>query len=86
MLQQALLDYNRDHPQVTYHHTHHCLNYLRQTLMCDPAHTLEIGDFLSVDYEKDRMGDTLACRDWGKANSVLEEYHEKWLQWKARWD
>ncbi|KAG2081253.1 hypothetical protein BD769DRAFT_769329 [Suillus cothurnatus] len=35
MLQQALLDYNRDYPQVTYHHTHHCLNYLRQTLMCD---------------------------------------------------
>ncbi|KAG2122892.1 hypothetical protein BD769DRAFT_1473339, partial [Suillus cothurnatus] len=66
MLQQALLDYNRDYPQVTYHHTHHCLNYLRQTLMCDLAHMLEIGYFLSVDYEKDRMGDTLACRDWAR--------------------
>ncbi|KAG1890029.1 hypothetical protein F4604DRAFT_1708115 [Suillus subluteus] len=86
MLQQALLDYNRDQPKVTYHHTHHCLNYLRQTLMCDPAHTLEMGDFLSVDYEKDRIGDTLVCRDWGKAHSVLEEYHEKWLQWRAHWD
>jgi len=85
-LQQALLDYNRDEPQATYHHVHHCLNYLRQTLLCDSADTLEMGDFLSVDHEEDRMGDTLVCRDWGKAISVLEEYHEKWLQWKAHWD
>lgn len=85
-LQQALLDYDSDQPQATYHHAQHCLNYLRQTLMCDPAHTLEMGDFLSADYEKDRMGDTLVCRDWSKANSVLEEYHERWLEWRAHWD
>ncbi|KAG2030459.1 hypothetical protein BDR03DRAFT_1035477 [Suillus americanus] len=87
MLQKALLDYSRDQPQVTYRHAHHCLNYLRQTLMCNPkAHTLEMGDFLSVYHEKDRIGDTLVCRDWSKANSVLEEYHEEWLQWMAHWD
>ncbi|KAG2355600.1 hypothetical protein BDR07DRAFT_519805 [Suillus spraguei] len=50
--------------RLAYHHTHHCHKYLRQTLMCDPAHTLEMGDFPSIDYEKDRTGDTLVCRDW----------------------
>ncbi|KAG2068844.1 hypothetical protein BDR04DRAFT_1023478, partial [Suillus decipiens] len=61
------------------HHTHHRLNYLRQTLMCDPAHTLEMGDFPSVNYEKERIGDTLVYIDWCKEISVLKEHHEKWL-------
>ncbi|KAG1784960.1 uncharacterized protein HD556DRAFT_171334 [Suillus plorans] len=46
ILQQALLAYNCDQPYGTYHHTHHCLYYLRRILMCDPAHTLEMGSIV----------------------------------------
>ncbi|KAG1751342.1 uncharacterized protein EDB91DRAFT_601502 [Suillus paluster] len=83
-LETALLD--PTDPESLPHHVNHCFNYLRQTLMCEAAHTLEIGDFLSVNYEKDRVGDTLVCRDWEKAYSALDENYEQWVQWREHWD
>ncbi|PPR03307.1 hypothetical protein CVT24_012589 [Panaeolus cyanescens] len=38
---------NRHYPKATAKHVNHCLNYLRQTLMCDADYTLEEGDFVS---------------------------------------
>ncbi|KAG2123760.1 hypothetical protein DEU56DRAFT_745191, partial [Suillus clintonianus] len=67
MLELALLGGND--PEASFHHINHCFNYLRQTLMCEAAYTLEMGDFMSVDHEKDRVGDTLVCRDWEKVYS-----------------
>ncbi|KAG2123747.1 hypothetical protein DEU56DRAFT_983745 [Suillus clintonianus] len=84
MLELALL--GGSDPAASFHHINHCFNYLRQTLMCEAAYTVEMGDFLSVDYEKNKVGDTLVCRDWEKVYSVLDENHEKWVEWRAHWD
>lgn len=56
---------------VSKEHQHHCLNYLRQTLLCDAADTLEEGDFMSRDFEVDRTGGTLVCWDWEKVYDVM---------------
>lgn len=56
---------------VSTEHQQHCLNYLRQTLLCDAADTLEEGDFMSRDFEVDRIGGTLVCWDWRKVYDVM---------------
>ncbi|KAI6045797.1 hypothetical protein EDC04DRAFT_2162925 [Pisolithus marmoratus] len=56
---------------VSREHQHHCLNYLRQTLLCDAADTLEEGDFMLRDFEVDRVGGTLVCWDWEKVYDVM---------------
>lgn len=58
-------------------HSHHCLNYLRQTIMCNADLTLEpeivqgsqdVGEGLFV---------THVCKDWSKVHAFVEE-NEKW--------
>ncbi|KAG0700586.1 hypothetical protein DFH29DRAFT_615412 [Suillus ampliporus] len=46
-------------------HTHHCLNYLRQSTLCQADLTLEAGDFTTWDFTQRRVGATHVCRDWG---------------------
>lgn len=75
-----------DHPEATPHHIQHCFNYLRQNLLCDAADTLERGDFMERDYEVDRVGDTLACRDWSTVFDELDRNFAEWTEWKAEWD
>ncbi|KAI6160096.1 hypothetical protein EDD17DRAFT_1778633 [Pisolithus thermaeus] len=48
---------------VSKENQHHCLNYLRQTLLK--------GDFMSTDFEVDRIGGTLVCWDWRKVYDVM---------------
>jgi len=60
-------------------HVHHCLNYLRQLILCDANPTLEkvimeISD-RAVDLRKERV-----CRDWSKVWEVAEEGYEIWLE------
>ncbi|OBZ67519.1 hypothetical protein A0H81_12741 [Grifola frondosa] len=81
--QQALAD--RNDPEASVHHVQHCLNYLRQTLLCQAADTLELGDFMQRDFEVERIGDTLVCQDWGKVYGVLDEAYAEWRKWRVQW-
>ncbi|KAJ6547836.1 hypothetical protein DFH09DRAFT_926817, partial [Mycena vulgaris] len=66
-------------------HFAHCLNYLRQTLLCSAADMLEEGDFMAKDRSKDRQGDSLVCYDWKKVHDVLDGEYDKWVDWKKQW-
>lgn len=68
---------------VSDEHQHHCLNYLRQTFLCDAADTLEEGDFMVKDFEVDRVGGTLVCWDWKKVYDVMGR---QWREWRERVD
>lgn len=67
-IERAFID--RDHNISSPHHVSHCLNYLRQTFLCDAADTIEEGDFMKRNLQTDRVGDTLICWDWER---VYEE-------------
>ncbi|KAG2151241.1 uncharacterized protein EDB93DRAFT_307034 [Suillus bovinus] len=59
-------------------HTHHCLNYLRQWILCQADLTMEAGDFTTRDFEQDRVGATHVCRDWGKLyDSVAVNWEDR---------
>ncbi|KAH7884129.1 hypothetical protein F5I97DRAFT_1898746 [Phlebopus sp. FC_14] len=83
-IQRALND--RNDTYAAYGHLHHCFNYLRQTLLCQAADSLELGDFMERDYEYERVGDTLVCRDWEPVYSALEENYRNWLEWAKEWN
>ncbi|KAG1793517.1 uncharacterized protein HD556DRAFT_510562 [Suillus plorans] len=65
-------------PNFDQEHTHHCLNYLRQWILCQADLTLEAGDFTTRDFEQHRVGATHVCRDWG------ELYDSVAINWKDR--
>ncbi|EGN92255.1 hypothetical protein SERLA73DRAFT_66072, partial [Serpula lacrymans var. lacrymans S7.3] len=73
---------HRDHSIPTSGHFRHCLNYLRQSFLCDATDSLEKGDFLKRDFNADRLGDTLICRDWEKVYSKMSDQFSQWLRWK----
>ncbi|KAH7905337.1 hypothetical protein BJ138DRAFT_1164960 [Hygrophoropsis aurantiaca] len=87
---------NRADPTATYHHVEHCLNYLRQTMMCAAADTLELGDFMldvgrygndsEASWRGERMGDTMVCQDWEWAYEALGENHREWVKWREEWN
>lgn len=62
-----------------YHHTEHCLRYLRQILLCKADTTLEDADGLRTTEDgrilrgASGLGMVHRCRDWTKVKSYLEE-------------
>ncbi|KAJ7744017.1 hypothetical protein DFH07DRAFT_978688 [Mycena maculata] len=62
-------------------HVHHCLNYIRQMILCSPNLTLEPPDVLSRDFEVDRIGATHVCSDWTAMYSAAEQ---NWDSWRAK--
>ena len=52
----------------------HCMNYLRQTLLCHPNLSLELGisPLASVETRYD-----IACRDWTKVYSAVDDLAEE---------
>ncbi|KAJ6609694.1 hypothetical protein B0H10DRAFT_472626 [Mycena sp. CBHHK59/15] len=83
-IQVALID--RNDSISTAHHFQHCLNYLRQTFLCSAADMLEEGDFMAKDWDEDRQGDLLVCKDWRKVYDVLDTKYEEWVRWKMEWN
>ncbi|KAF9066948.1 hypothetical protein BDP27DRAFT_1267990 [Rhodocollybia butyracea] len=83
-IQMALLD--RDNPLGTSGHIKHCLNYLRQTFLCEAIEGTEQGDFMSQDYDSHEKYrgpvDDLACHDWERVYDAMEENYGQWLEWK----
>ncbi|KAJ7189033.1 hypothetical protein C8R46DRAFT_1157776 [Mycena filopes] len=62
------------------HHTRHCLNLLRQTVLCASDTTL---DPLNSEGGTDGVGVVHVCRDWQKVYDFVEENQEKHEGWKA---
>ncbi|THH08336.1 hypothetical protein EW146_g9027 [Bondarzewia mesenterica] len=60
-------------------HAQHCLNYLRQMVLCSPDLTLEPFDPLKRDFEVQRTGATHECRDW---RTVYAEIDRNWDAWR----
>lgn len=60
-------------------HVHHCLNYLRQMILCDANPTLEraVEEFgtRAIDSRTERV-----CRDWSKVYALAESNHREWKQ------
>ncbi|KAF9256978.1 hypothetical protein L218DRAFT_880547, partial [Marasmius fiardii PR-910] len=74
---------NKSHPQATPGHIRHCLNYLRQSFLCDADYTLEFGDFMERDYERERVGDTKVCRNWEAVFEEMEHRMEESFEWRT---
>ncbi|KZV68539.1 hypothetical protein PENSPDRAFT_687199 [Peniophora sp. CONT] len=72
-------------PIATPMHTLHCLNYLRQTLLCEAADSLEEGDFMTKDFERDTVHDTLICRDWEALFAEMSDNFETWANGPGGW-
>lgn len=76
---------SNDITRVDRHHLQHCLNYLRQTFMCEAAETLEEGNFLLRNFTEHIDGGTLICRDWSSVLQVLNERQSSWEESKPGW-
>ena len=74
-LQLGLFD--RDSKEATPHHMKHCLDYLRQTILCDAQDTLEEGDFMRMNFKTQRIAGDVACWDW---RLIYEDLEHDWLQ------
>lgn len=68
------------------HHVQHCLDYLRQTFLCEAADNLEPGDFLRRDFTRERLAGEVACRDWEKVYRALDEDAARWEEWSLQWN
>ncbi|KAG6873901.1 hypothetical protein C0995_009680 [Termitomyces sp. Mi166 len=78
--------HDRNTSDIDSEHYGHCLNYLRQTLLCDANYSLEEGDFMEKDLENDRVGSTMICRDWEKVYAAMNENNDKFEAWAKKWN
>lgn len=69
-----------------YAHNIHCFNYLRQLILCEANGSLEEGNFMAKNLEKDRVGGELVCWDWEKVYTALDQNFANWKEWKDKWD
>ena len=67
-------------------HVQHCLNYLRQTLLCNPTDTLEKGDFMASTFAEGTLGSELVCEDWEALFGEMNRNHGEFLEWAAEWN
>ncbi|KAK7688203.1 hypothetical protein QCA50_008573 [Cerrena zonata] len=59
-------------------HIQHCLNYIRQGILCDSDLTLEPGDFEERDLTVEKVGATYVCRDWSLWYNVMGDHDVLW--------
>lgn len=59
-------------------HLDHCVDYLRQVILCRPDLTLERGDFTKRDFGNDRLGAIHTCSDWNELYDVVKR---DWTRW-----
>ncbi|KZV85554.1 hypothetical protein EXIGLDRAFT_622900, partial [Exidia glandulosa HHB12029] len=74
--------------ETTGDHAQHCLNYIRQTVLCYPDLTLEPPDVMSRNWTVDRAGgSTHVCYDWSLALRRGDELHSDWINFIGhRWE
>ncbi|KAJ7642997.1 hypothetical protein DFH06DRAFT_924809, partial [Mycena polygramma] len=63
-------------PGSTDHHAGHCLNLLRQTVLCVSDTTL---DAENMEGGTDGIGTVHICRDWRKVYDFVEENQLKYM-------
>lgn len=88
LIYRALLDFND--PEwlliANDHHVLHCFGYLRQGMLCQASDTLEKGDFMEKDFERERVGETLICKDWEQLSKEINYQNSLWESWKQHWN
>lgn len=62
-------------------HTHHCLNYLRQTILCNADLTLEPEVILGSNDVGEGLGVTHVCQDWSKIHQFVENNAREFDEW-----
>ena len=69
-------------------HCQHCLNYIRQSVLCKAADSLEPGDFMTRDYNDgtDKYVGDLACQDWTKVFDMAYQNTVDYKSWTAKWN
>ncbi|TDL20986.1 hypothetical protein BD410DRAFT_790355 [Rickenella mellea] len=69
---------NPSDPSSSIYHSHNCLNYIRQSILCNSDLTLEPFDPLDRNFTVDRIGATHVCRDWsavyGEIGSIGDHF------------
>ncbi|ESK95475.1 hypothetical protein Moror_12745 [Moniliophthora roreri MCA 2997] len=75
--------FNHNDEVANPHHFAHCLQYLRQFLLCGSSEMLEEGDFMEKDFSADRVGSDLICQDWEYAFDALAAEEAKFREWYA---
>ncbi|PSR72226.1 hypothetical protein PHLCEN_2v11901 [Hermanssonia centrifuga] len=83
-LQRSIV--HREDTRNSYHHVQHCLNYLRQSLLCTAADTIEPGDPMLSDFETGGVGPDLGCQDWEKVFDAIVENKKEFDEWNSRWN
>ena len=62
-------------------HVEHCLNYLRQVILCHADTTVEPGHWMEtktgVDPASDGLGVVHTCKDWKEVNRFVEAHPVK---------
>lgn len=66
-------------PTYAPEHVHHCLNYVRQLILCNADQTLEPYDFMSRNFTTDPVGHTRQCRDWSRLYDFVKTNHVEWM-------
>lgn len=59
-------------------HMQHCLNYLRQMILCNPDLTLEPADIMTRDFRTERAGSTHVCMDWSQLYDEMADNFSRW--------
>lgn len=62
-------------------HAQHCLNYLRQTILCAADLTLEPETFPGSQDVAEGLFATHVCRDWSKVHAFVEQNFEEYEEW-----
>jgi hypothetical protein len=73
-LRTSLVEHDRKFGDIG--HAQHCLNYLRQWILCNPDLTLEQFDPLERNFDVDVVAELHICRDW---SAVYERSKESML-------
>ncbi|TFK24210.1 hypothetical protein FA15DRAFT_592771, partial [Coprinopsis marcescibilis] len=60
-------------------HMQHCLNYLRQEILCASDVAVEPADILQRDYEEVRFGSVHVCKDW---EALFADAEKNWDEWE----
>ncbi|EKM56659.1 uncharacterized protein PHACADRAFT_253907 [Phanerochaete carnosa HHB-10118-sp] len=65
-------------------HSAHCLNYLRQTIMCAADLTLEPEIVLGSSDVGEGLGAVHVCRDWSRVHEYTRQNWQGWMEWQVQ--
>ena len=76
---------NPDDPVATIPHLQHCMNYIRQMVLCGADLTLEPTEFDEMDGRSGAtgVGVTHTCRNW---SVVYDTVNENFARWTDYWE